>query len=74
MFLSSELCESLFPSWSSDISARVKACSINPIDVKIRGGVYDDAPGMNRDISIFQLLTLFRLLQQGPQRLPHPWI
>jgi NADPH:quinone reductase-like Zn-dependent oxidoreductase len=24
---------------------RVKACSVNPIDTKIRGGTYDDAPG-----------------------------
>jgi hypothetical protein len=25
---------------------RVKACSVNPIDCKIRGRIYDDAPGM----------------------------
>ncbi|KAK6207701.1 nadph2:quinone reductase [Colletotrichum tabaci] len=28
----------------ADGISRVKACSVNPIDTKIRGGVYDDAP------------------------------
>ncbi|MCJ1236285.1 hypothetical protein MMC14_004264 [Varicellaria rhodocarpa] len=25
-----------------DILIRVKACSVNPVDVKLRGGIYDD--------------------------------
>ncbi|CAF0799269.1 unnamed protein product [Didymodactylos carnosus] len=29
---------------STDILIKVKACSVNPIDVKVRGGVYDDYP------------------------------
>jgi NADPH:quinone reductase-like Zn-dependent oxidoreductase len=29
---------------SGDILIKVKACSVNPIDVKVRGGVYDDYP------------------------------
>ncbi|CAK9188729.1 unnamed protein product, partial [Sphagnum troendelagicum] len=28
----------------TDILIQVKACSVNPIDVKVRGGVYDDYP------------------------------
>ena len=24
---------------------RVKAASVNPVDIKVRGGVYDDYPG-----------------------------
>jgi hypothetical protein len=28
-------------------SHRVKACSVNPIDTKVRKGTYDDAPGDN---------------------------
>ncbi|KAH6695698.1 chaperonin 10-like protein [Plectosphaerella plurivora] len=27
-----------------DVLVKVKACSVNPIDTKIRGGIYDDAP------------------------------
>jgi len=27
-----------------DILVRVKACSVNPVDTKVRGGVYDDYP------------------------------
>jgi hypothetical protein len=30
---------------ASDQDVRVKACSVNPIDIKIRAGIYDNAPG-----------------------------
>lgn len=29
---------------SHDLLIKVKACSVNPVDVKVRGGVYDDYP------------------------------
>ncbi|ENH73645.1 hypothetical protein FOC1_g10002898 [Fusarium oxysporum f. sp. cubense race 1] len=29
-----------------DVLVKVQACSVNPIDVKIRAGIYDDAPGI----------------------------
>ncbi|KAL6917231.1 hypothetical protein FSST1_008726 [Fusarium sambucinum] len=30
-----------------DVLVKVQACSVNPIDVKIRAGIYDDAPEKN---------------------------
>lgn len=56
---------------------RVKACSVNPIDCKVRGGVYDDAPGTKipQPSTIHrpsdQPLTQTRLLQERSPRLPH---
>jgi hypothetical protein len=35
----------VFNQYNAKMIDRVKACSVNPIDCKVRGGVYDDAPG-----------------------------
>ncbi|KAJ5645767.1 hypothetical protein N7490_002139 [Penicillium lividum] len=45
-----------------DILIQVKACSMNPIDTKVRKGTYDNAPGNNPAPFIFRRLS--RLLNK----------
>jgi threonine dehydrogenase-like Zn-dependent dehydrogenase len=41
-------------------SVRVEACSVNPIDTKIRNGTYDDAPGLAH---LFSPNQTFKLIE-----------
>lgn len=72
-FLSSKFCNSVLSRHPNEI-VRVEACSVNPIDTKIRAGIYDDAPGKDFCRGDTLSLTVSRLLQVRPQRLPHHWI
>jgi hypothetical protein len=61
--------------YKSDIINRVKACSVNPIDCKIRAGTYDDAPGrftISRSQHHLPTNSKQRLLRLRAQRLPYP--
>jgi hypothetical protein len=41
-------------------SLRVKACSVNPIDTKVRKGTYDDAPGNDPAPFVSRLFKLIK--------------
>jgi hypothetical protein len=56
---------------------RVEACSVNPIDTKIRNGTYDDAPGLAHLFSpshYFQTNGGYRLLALFPEGISYYWI
>jgi hypothetical protein len=52
---------------------RVEACSVNPIDTKVRKGTYDDAPGNNASpfCSKLSWLNIKRLLQICAEGVPY---
>lgn len=52
---------------------RVKAISVNPIDVKVRKGIYDDTPGKAL-VAVHEthdLMIMTRLLRQSPSTISH---
>ncbi|KAH7115513.1 hypothetical protein B0J13DRAFT_533398 [Dactylonectria estremocensis] len=45
-----------------DVLIKVEACSVNPIDTKIRSGIYDDAPGCQSTRGVPSSMALIGLI------------
>jgi hypothetical protein len=56
---------------------RVEACSVNPIDMKVRAGTYDDYPGMYPSLQVIGTVLRVnnsRLLQSCSPPVPNLWL
>jgi NADPH:quinone reductase-like Zn-dependent oxidoreductase len=55
------------------MTARVEACSVNPIDTKVRNGTYDDAPGRLNELDGPSGLHLLTITPDYYKRVPRPF-